>query len=165
MRSTILLAFLLTVICRSHGKRPRDPSTMFYVEPTVGQPWPKPQTMQTTPQQFSLHPAAFHFLVNSTSQTCDLLTSAFDRYYKLIFFPQTYLNHILNPHSVNTEKNYAIKKTLADLRDAPLLKRLNVHIQQPCDQYPSLESDESCKLIFSKLIYYFCLIRYTDYYC
>jgi hypothetical protein len=145
MRSSIVLLFLLAVITHSHGKRPRDPLTAFYVEATVGQPWPKPQSMQTMPQQFSVHPAAFHFLVNSTSQTCDLLTSAFDRYYRLIFFPQTYLNHILHPEAVNNDKKYTLKKSLADLRDTPMLKRLNVHIQQPCDQYPSLESDESCK--------------------
>jgi hexosaminidase len=145
MRSFTVLLFLLAVISYGYGKRPRGPSSMLYIEPTLGQPWPKPQSIQTTQQQFAMHPAAFHFMVNSTSQTCDLLTSAFDRYYRLIFFPQSYLDYVLNPESINNEIKSRPKKSLADLHDTPLLKRLNVHIQQPCDQYPSLQSDESCK--------------------
>ncbi|CAF2329153.1 unnamed protein product [Rotaria sp. Silwood2] len=146
MRLLAVLLLLLVMISHSHGKRPRDQLNMFYVEPTVGQPWPKPQSMRTTLQQFAVHPAAFHFLVNSTSQTCDLLTSAFDRYYKLIFYPYSYLNYILNPESTNNEMIEKPKKSLHDLRDATLLKRLNVHIQEPCEQYPTLESDESYTL-------------------
>jgi hypothetical protein len=133
------------MISHGYGKRPRGPLSMLYIEPTLGQPWPKPQSIQTTRQQFAIHPAAFHFMVNSTSQTCDLLTSAFDRYYRLIFFPQSYLDYVLNPESINNEIKSGPKKSLADLHNTPLLKRLNVHIQQPCDQYPSLQSDESCK--------------------
>jgi hypothetical protein len=144
MRSFTFLLFLLVVISNVHGKRPRRPSNVFYVEPSVGEPWPKPQSIQTTAQQFAVHPDAFNFMINSTSQTCDLLTSALDRYFKLIFFPQSYLNYILNPESANNEMKPTPKKSLADLRDTPVLKRLNVYVQQPCDQYPSLESNESC---------------------
>jgi hypothetical protein len=144
MRLLAVLLFLFAVVSHSDAKPPRGPSNVFYVQPSVGEPWPKPQSVQTTAQQFAIHPAVFHFLVNSTSQTCDLLTSALDRYYRLIFFPQTYLNYILNPGSVNNQTEYTPKINLAGLR-APLLERLNVYIQQPCDQYPSLESNESCK--------------------
>jgi hypothetical protein len=147
MRLSSVLLLLLVVISASHGKRPRPPLNVFYVQPTVGQPWPKPQSSETGPQQLAVQPSAFHFLVNSTSQTCDILTSAFDRYYRLIFFPHSYLKHILNPDSVDNEKPFQPRKRSADLHDTPLLKRLNVHIQQPCDQFPSLESDESCKRI------------------
>lgn len=147
MRSLICLVFVLLAVGLSHGKRPRIPIDIFYVEPTVGQPWPKPQTMQISQQQIAIHPEAFHFFVNSTSQTCDLLTSALDRYYRLTFFPQDYLDSILEPEVERKVKKTKLKKTLDEIRDAPLLKRLNVHIQQPCDQYPSLESDESCKLL------------------
>ncbi|CAF0749245.1 unnamed protein product [Adineta ricciae] len=129
-----------------HGRRPRSSLNMFHVEPSVGQPWPKPQSMQSTPQQFAIHPSAFHFMINSTSQTCDTLTSAFDRYYRLIFFPQTYFDYILNPASATDDKSDKPKKSLADLHDATILKRLNIHMQQPCEQYPTLESDESYTL-------------------
>ncbi len=144
MRLLAVLLFLFAVVSHSDAKPPRGPSNVFYVQPSVGEPWPKPQSVQTTAQQFAIHPAVFHFSVNSTSQTCDLLTSALDRYYRLIFFPQTYLNYILNPGSVNNQTEHIPKINLAGLR-APLLESLNVYIQQPCDQYPSLESNESCK--------------------
>ncbi|CAF1064636.1 unnamed protein product [Rotaria magnacalcarata] len=146
MHSSALLLVLLTVVSHSHGKRPRDPLNSFYVQATVGYPWPQPQAIHTTPQQYGVHPAAFHFLVNQTSQTCDLLTSALDRYYKLIFYPYSYLNYILDPESVIDEIKDKPKKTLFDLRDTPLLKRLNVYIQEPCERYPTLESDESYTL-------------------
>jgi len=145
MRSFIILFFLLAVISNAHGKRPRHPLNAFYVNKTVGEPWPLPQSIQTTAQQLAVHPDAFHFMVNSTSQTCDLLTSALDRYFRLIFYPQSYLNYILHPESANNEIKQTPKKSLADLRDTPILKRLDIYIQQPCDQYPTLESNESCK--------------------
>ena len=145
MRSLIALIFLLAVICFAHGKQSRRPVTIFDAGKTIGQPWPKPQSIQPTPQQLAIHPDAFHFLVNSTSQTCDILTNALDRYFRLIFFPQSYMNYILNPKSAHSHSKEKPKKTLADLRDTPSLKRLNVYVQQPCDQYPSLESNESCK--------------------
>ena len=145
MRSLTALLFLLAVICYTDGKQSRRPVTAFDVSKTVGQPWPKPQSMQSTAQQLAVHPDAFHFLVNSTSQTCDTLTSALDRYFRLIFFPQSYMKYILNPESPEAQIKRKPKKTLADLRDAPILQRLNVYIQQPCDQYPNLESNESCE--------------------
>ena len=145
MRLSIAILYFLAVIVSSHGRRPRPSLNIFHVEPSVGQPWPKPQSMQSTPQQFAVHPSAFHFMINSTSQTCDTLTSAFDRYYRLIFFPQTYFDYILNPASATDDKNDKPKKSLADLHDATILKRLNIHMQQPCEKYPTLESDESCK--------------------
>jgi hypothetical protein len=156
MPSFTVLFFLFTVISLSHGGRPRPRPSVddFYVEASVGEPWPKPQSIQTTAQQLAVHPETFHFLVNSTSQTCDLLTSALDRYYKLIFFPQTYLNHILHPGSVNDEKRSAPTKRLEDLRDTPMLERLNIYVQQPCDQYPSLESNESCIRKTSALVFF-----------
>jgi hypothetical protein len=144
MRSFIVLLLLFVVISHAHGKRPRPSLNASYVESSVGEPWPKPQSIQITAQQFAVHPDAFNFMINSTSQTCDLLTSALDRYFRLIFFPQSYLNYVLHPESAENEIKQTSKKSLADLHDTPILKRLNVYIQQPCDQYPTLESNESC---------------------
>ncbi len=144
MRSVTVLFLLFALVSYSYGKQPRGSLNSFKVDRTVGQPWPLPQSMQITAQQYAIHPAAFHFLVNQSSQTCDLLTSALDRYYRLTFFPQTYFDHIFNPKSINKQKEPKLKKCLDDLRDVPMLKQLNVFIQQPCDQYPTLESNESC---------------------
>ena len=162
MRSLIFPLLALLAISAIDGKRPRPAIDSFFVVPTVGQPWPKPQTMQITQEQYAVHPGAFHFLVNSTSETCDLLTSAFDRYYRLIFFPQDYMNYVLNRQTPSQDKKKTWKKSLTDLRDTTLLKRLNVQVQQPCEQYPTLESDESCKSdrALNLRSCYTCLLRY-----
>jgi hypothetical protein len=149
MRSFTVLFLLLAVISHTHGKRPYPQLDEFSVGATVGEAWPKPQSVQTASQQLAVHPDAFHFLVNSTGQTCDLLTNALDRYFRLTFYPQSYLNYILHPQSARNEMKPTSRKSLADLRDAPILKRLNIYVQQPCDQYPSLESNESCKNNFN----------------
>ena len=145
MRYITVLFFLLTFTSFIHAKRPRPSDDTFYVQATVGQVWPKPQSTQTTAQQYTLNSAAFHFLVNSTSQTCDLLTSALDRYHRLIFFPQTYMKYVLNPGSADNHIKDIPQKNFKYLGDTPMLKRLNVRVQQPCEQYPTLESNESCK--------------------
>ncbi|CAF0740625.1 unnamed protein product [Didymodactylos carnosus] len=120
---------------------------MFYVEPSVGQPWPHPQQMMSSEQRLAVHPAAFHFLINATSQRCDLLVDAFDRYYRLIFYPQTYLKYVLNKKASSCDEPIIELPMLNTLTDTPLLKRLNVNVQQPCDHWPSLESNESYSLI------------------
>ncbi|CAF3009680.1 unnamed protein product [Rotaria sp. Silwood2] len=39
---------------------------------------------------------------------------------------------------------------MVDLSDVPALKRLNVNVEQPCEQWPSLESNESYTLVVEK---------------
>ena len=143
--SLAVLLLIASVVSYGEGKPRRVPSNIFYVKKTVGEPWPKPQSIQTTPDQWAVHPATFHFIVNATGQTCDLLTSALDRYFRLIFFPKTYLSHILHPTRQIDPADLKPKKSLSDLEDVPFLKRLNVYVKQPCERYPNLESDESCK--------------------
>ena len=167
MRSFILVLIVFFIISKANAKQSHRRLTDFYVVPSVGEPWPKPQSIQTTTQQFAVHPDAFHFMVNSTSQTCDILTSALDRYFRVIFYPQSYLKYIIHPEAVSHDIKPTVEKSLGDLCDMPMLKRLDIYIQQPCDQYPSLESDESCKVDFnsiSKLFRSF-FSRYTYYQC
>jgi hypothetical protein len=121
------------------------------IEPTVGEVWPKPQSIKTTNQQFSLHPDTFNFVVNETSEKCDLLTNAFVRYYKIIFYPHTYLSSILHSSTSKTDDNMhrprlktVSRKKLFNSNDIPVLKDLYVNVEQPCDQWPHLESNESC---------------------
>jgi len=106
MRSFTVLLFLLCFIvlsnCSNSNEELRSSLHSIQVDRTVGQPWPLPQTMNTTNQQFAIHPEAFHFLVNQSSQTCDLLTSALDRYYQLTFFPHVHWIVIINWHSFRT---------------------------------------------------------------
>jgi hypothetical protein len=145
---------------RNHGRR--GSLNRIRIQPTVGEAWPKPQSIQTTAQRLAIHPTTFHFLINETSQRCDLLTNAFVRYYRAIFFPHTYLSYILrSPSTYQTDDDHihrsrpdAIwRKNLSDLANASLLEDLYVNIQQPCDQWPSLESNELC----NRVIYLFLL--------
>lgn len=152
MRTFNQLLFLFAIIAISSLSSARNYERRGYVntirvQPTIGEPWPKPQSIQTTPQRFAILPSTFHFLINETSQSCDLLTSAFDRYYTIIFFPQTYLSHILRSPPTPPTNYRMIKKNSSNLANASFLMDLSVYIEQPCDEWPSLESNESCKKI------------------
>ena len=120
------------------------------IQSTTGEPWPKPQSIQTTGERFALHPDTFQFRINDTSQRCDLLTGAFARYYRAIFFPQTYLSHLLGTSS-SSEDEAVLRKTMLNLGSSPLLKDFYVNVQEPCNQWPTLESNESCNRIVSLL--------------
>lgn len=149
MRSLTLLYFLCAVVFSTcSNEELRSSSKSIQIAQTIGQPWPLPQSMRITTQQYAIHPAAFHFLANQSSQTCDLLTSALDRYFQLIFFPRTYFDYIFNPETIDQQKQ--ISKLQRNLNDVPMLKQLNIFIQQPCEQYPTLESNESCNLVQEK---------------
>lgn len=155
-----LLFFLIIVdrvesSVRIHGRRGLVNDVR--IQPTTGEPWPKPQSIQITDRRFAVHPDAFHFRIDNTSQSCDLLISAFVRYYRAIFYPQSYLSSILqfsNQRDQSEKKNTTWRKSLEELGDTPLLGDLYVHLQQPCDQWPSLESNESCM----NLIQFFLLV-------
>ena len=93
-----------------------------------GKPFPKPQSYLTTDTVHYLDERAFSFQYVQGSVVCDLLSSAFNRYYKIIF------QHFSN--KPNRNKNQNVKDSL--------LKRVVVNVHQPCENYPSLDSDESC---------------------
>ncbi len=124
------------------------------IRPTNGEPWPMPQSMDRFSERVSVHPDSFHFLYDEISQQCDVLTNAFDRYYKLIFYPETYWNDLLE-EPIQKKKIFRenIRKKFLNLDDTILLKSLNVIIRQKCEQWPTFESDESCKFI--KIINFF----------
>lgn len=75
---------------------------------------------------------------------CDVVSNAFNRYFKIIFFPQ---NYEIIPNKKLVRRVRKAKKSVkeANLADN-LLKRIVVNIQGQCEQYPTLDSDESCKL-------------------
>lgn len=158
MRSRINLCFLL-VVCfgsfscvQSHGRR--GSFSTIRVQSTTGEVWPKPQSIQTTGQQFALRPDTFQFRINETSQRCDLLIGAFDRYYRAIFVPNTYSSYILRSPAPSPADNPALRRPMLKQRSVPLLRTLYVNVQQPCDQWPTLESNESCNRIIATKIPY-----------
>ena len=68
---------------------------------------------------------------------CDILDSAFQRYFSIIFFgkPQQAVDR---PHP------RPAKRVLS----GSVVGELDVQVNEPCPDYPTLESDESCKLLF-----------------
>lgn len=103
------------------------------VSKSRGQPFPRPQSHVSVDTQNRLDTREFLFVYARDSSACDLLSDAFNRYYKIIFGgshrPQTRFSR-------STDKNDNKK----------LLKRVIVSVEEPCEKkYPSLESDESCE--------------------
>ena len=103
-----------------------------------------PQSITTGTDLHSLDARAFSFQYAETSQVCELLTAAFNRYYKIIFLPENY-EIIENKKFVKKVKSN--RKSPKTAVSDSLLKRIVVNVQEPCEDYPSLDSDESCKLL------------------
>ena len=121
---------------------------------TKGQPWPMPKIYKPTPQQQNLNKEIFTFVVGGND--CDILQDAFRRYYKIIFYPgweqgpSVAKQPAQNDNVLRFESRAArhFKSTQQKSKAAygmSVLPNLNVNVMQPCEQYPSLEMDESCK--------------------
>jgi hypothetical protein len=155
LRVTSLLVLIMIIMdtrayARTHSRR--GSVNRIRQQSTVGEPWPKPQSIVTTLQRLAIRPNKFHFRINETSPSCDLLTNAFVRYYRAIFSPQTYMSHVLGMPSLfpaqsnmRSPKHKIVQENkLSDHSTMPMLDTLTVHLQQSCEQYPSLASNESC---------------------
>lgn len=108
---------------------------MFVVQ--ADQPFPKPQYMVQTQIQHYLDARAFAFHYQPGSQVCDLITVAFNRYYKIIF----------NPSQLRRGKPARRRGMKKSQFKGDLLKRATVNIKLPCEEYPNDQSDESCMII------------------
>ena len=133
----ILLFLLVEVTCKEKL------SKSFIIQTTNGEPWPMPQSINTFPSQVNIDPDSFRFIYNETSHQCDLLTNAFLRYYKLIFFPETYWLDILEEPPARKKK--FPKRNMIKVEETQLLKNVKVNIRDICAQWPTFESNESCK--------------------
>jgi hypothetical protein len=111
-------------------------------EKEPGQPFPMPQVFVTKATQHKIDQKSFSFQYVKGSVTCDLLSVAFNRYHKLIFQPQTY--------EINEKERRVRKLTKHNLQNIEIepnevaIDRVIVNVEQPCEEYPSLDSDESC---------------------
>ena len=122
------------------------------VAKTPGRPFPKPQSQIVTDVQQILIEKEFTFQYGKGSVVCDLLSIAFTRFYKIIFRPQNY--------DINGNGSSRVKKVRYQNKNQPfdnqqknvrLLKRVLINVQLPCEDYPTLESDESCLYFLSKI--------------
>lgn len=48
-----------------------------------------------------------------------------------------------------------------EFQKAPVITRVEVKIKKPCSKYPSLESDESCKVALCNVSVFVCLFMKT----
>ena len=121
---------------------------------SLGQPWPMPKTFSQTGDMQMLSQDTFQFTV--TGNDCDILQAAVTRYFKIIF----YTGWQQNPQKPKTSKEHGEDNTLRfhprfqhktggrvprSVGDAPLLSTLSVSLSSPCEMWPSLQMDESCK--------------------
>ena len=107
-----------------------------------GSPVPMPQYFSTSEKQFNINARAFSFQYDPESQTCDLIRLAFKRYHNIIFNPLKYSIN-LNEKNVRKIRKSNLKKHPKD--NDLVIDKLVVNVKKPCEKFPTLESDESCK--------------------
>lgn len=141
----ILLVYLLFLNEHVQGARLEKSSKLgaYIISKSRGQPFPKPQEYLSTNNQNQLDKKSFSFHYVAKSQVCDVVSLAFNRYYKSIFEPHKY--QIIENVNLVSKKRRANKLKKFKEQDKQLLNKLWVNVQEPCEDYPSLESDESCK--------------------
>jgi hypothetical protein len=111
----------------------------------LGQPLPKPKSISQTPNQRYLDVRTFSFRHASDSVVCELISVAFNRYYKTIFFAEQYANEISGGRSkINKIKHRNKLGLLKKYSELEKLQQVTVKVNMPCEDYPSLDSDESC---------------------
>ena len=106
-----------------------------------GKPVPMPQNYITTNEQHFIDEQNFMFKYLDDSNVCDVVTLAFYRYHKIIFRPNE-LFQVRKMHNNNYNNEMNNKK----VKQLDALTHVLVNIQSPCEEYPSLESDESYTL-------------------
>jgi hypothetical protein len=111
---------------------------------TKGRPVPLPQIYKPSNTQYILNEKEFSFKFTAASVVCDVLTLAFTRYHKIIFRPHT---HEINMGQRNVKKiKFNKDKHKFAHESLDYMKRLMINVHDPCEDYPSLDTDESCRL-------------------
>ena len=122
---------------------------------TQGQPWPMPKSyMPTTAQQW-LNKEAFTF--TASGYDCDILQQAFRRYYNVMFYPGSEDTTLRFQPKAKVSRWHRHRREIGgdmegnSVGDLPQLSGLDVMITLPCDKYPSLNMEESCKYRYRSL--------------
>jgi hypothetical protein len=80
--------------------------------------------------------------------SCDLLTDAFDRYFKIIFKPAEYeIVSKVKSKAKKIKRKASFKKRRSN---GVVIEKINIVLNGRCESYPTLESDESCKFFLYK---------------
>lgn len=131
-----------------------DDESIGTVPKLPGTPWPLPQVYKPSNRPTFLDSKDFRFKYN---QSCDIIISAIQRYYKIIFTqPEDY-------EIIEGKKLFKVKRfknsdvsveSINSTIDGPL-SIISINISGSCERYPSYDTDESCKLIIIILFLYF----------
>lgn len=95
-----------------------------------GSPWPMPTKLLTTAETLTLDRNSFRF--HATGVRCGILDEAFVRYFRIIF------------------KHLPLMRSPLKFRSQAKLTSLDVNVQNPCEEYPSMGMDESYDLSISR---------------
>ena len=143
----VLFVCVFGMECR---QRLSDPKNLLGLEDnfevkTSGRPVPLPQIYKPSSTQYSLSPKKFEFEYAQGSYVCEVVTLAFNRYHKIIFRPTAYE---INENQRGSVRKLKRNKPINNKRyqQADSIQKVLVNVRNPCEEYPSLESDESCKL-------------------
>ena len=101
--------------------------------PSVGQPWPLPQSMRTQnspPVLMDIH----HLSFGTPKKSCDIIKQAIERF-KLSVSSMSGVSWQEMAPNMNASGSYVGK--------------VEIHIEKVCGGYPTLSSDESCEYMFS----------------
>ena len=117
---------------------------------TVGEPWPLPQTYKPTDQTMNLNQLSFQFSPTAGSHDCNLLQAAIERTYMNIFgVPRD--NRLkfksYQPKDKVEESWNTILKNDENSGlplDGQILQALDIILENDCEDYPSLQMNESC---------------------
>jgi len=125
MDHCIIVSFILLVsfsLAFSHKSADHAPGT----------PWPLPQSYIVSAENFVLNGNTFKFTVGpGVGLECDIVASAFNRYYKIIF------DHFYWR---------SMKKQGIKFSSNSILISLNTVIDGTCENYPNLDSNEAYNL-------------------
>jgi hypothetical protein len=137
MKLALVLLVLFFCFDKSQARNSLNGNKFFKknAHKLLGKPVPMPQTYITSDSQHYLDEQEFSFKFIKDSVVCDVVNLAFYRYHRIIFRP---------------EENFQVKRVkrhhMSPAKKANLLKNVLVKVALPCEDYPSLESDESYSL-------------------
>lgn len=132
-----ILAILISAAWSHTLTRPLldDDQQKLQISKTTGQVWPWPQQIQTKETVVTLSPETFVF---TSKSECDIVLSAFYRYYELIFNPP---RSGFRRKSVNGNSSPHLLKNVRGQLD-----RLEVVLTGSCEKWPQLDMDEQYTL-------------------
>jgi len=150
MSLSVALHLLFLATAALHGGILAGSSSYPPQQFSTGSPFPYPASMITTNESQVVKAMLFRF--KATMHSCDILESAFVRYFDIIFHGQpSYKKH--TGEDVNDVEKDNSQRLLFKPNEVVGVTSLDVAVQQPCEKWPSLEMDESCKLSATRVTF------------